>query len=160
MQGVILISDHKYRMTHQRRVILEVMRHAETHPTADEVYEMVRKRLPRISMGTVYRNLDVLSSCGFIRKLEPWRSQMRFDGNTNDHYHMTCMRCGRIEDIPIELSDDPLENIENALGSLTKYGIFGHKLEFFGLCSSCLAEGHVYPEEIPEEPAVKGDASS
>jgi len=69
---------------------------------------------------------------------------MRFDGNTKDHFHLTCVRCGRIEDTRVEPSDDSFNSLEKALGNLTKYGIFGHKLEFFGLCSHCREKGHRY----------------
>ena len=127
----------RHRMTHQRNVILEEVRTSFDHPTADQIYERVRKRLPRISMGTVYRNLDVLASSGLIRKIGPDFPQMRFDGDTRDHYHMTCIGCGRIKDMVLEERDDPFHQIESALGKLTKYGVFGHKLEFFDLCSSC-----------------------
>jgi Fur family ferric uptake transcriptional regulator len=146
-------------MTNQRRVILEIVKMTDSHPTADEIYESVRKRLPRISMGTVYRNLDVLASCGIIKKLDPGRTQMRFDGNTQEHYHLTCMRCGRIEDLSFKPSDDPLENLENLLGNLTKYGVFGHKLEFIGLCNGCLKEGYAFPEDISENQMQKGGNS-
>jgi Fe2+ or Zn2+ uptake regulation protein len=128
-------------MTHQRRVILEEVKCGPEHPTADEIYERVRKRLPRVSMGTVYRNLDVLAANGLIHKIEPGHPQKRFDGVTKDHYHITCVRCGKIEDAPIEPSDNTLENLENALGRMTKFGIFGHKLEFLGLCATCQKQG-------------------
>lgn len=144
-----MVLKRNYRMTLQRRVILEAVRNAGGHPTADEIYERVRKTLPRVSMGTVYRNLDILSSTGAIRKLEPDHPQMRFDCETADHYHLTCMRCGRIEDIPVASSDTPLESLENVLGNLTKYGIFGHKLEFVGLCRKCLEEGAEFYESGP-----------
>lgn len=134
-------NNQKYRMTHQREVILEELKKVSSHPSADEIYERVRKRLPRISMGTVYRNLDILASQGLIKKLDPERSQMRFDGNTMDHYHLACTHCGRIEDAPVEPLDNSLDSLEKALGNLTKYGIFGHKLEFFGLCSGCMKSG-------------------
>lgn len=140
-------SDQKHRMTHQRQVILEEIRRDSSHPTADEIYERVRKRLPRISMGTVYRNLDILSSSGLIHRLEPGLPQMRFECVTKDHYHITCMRCGKIEDAPIEPSDNALETLENALGRLTKHGIFGHKLEFVGLCRECLQKEIENPEK-------------
>lgn len=129
-------SDRRYRMTQQRQVILEEVR-SGCHPTADQIYERVRKRLPQISMGTVYRNLDTLASLGFIRKMEPDHTQMRFDANTKEHYHTTCMNCERVDDLPIESLDDTLANLEKALGKLTKYGIFGHRLEFIGLCPEC-----------------------
>jgi Fe2+ or Zn2+ uptake regulation protein len=132
-----LKADKPYRMTQQREVILQEVMDSCSHPTADAIYEKVKKRMPNISMGTVYRNLDILATCGLIKKIEPGRPQMCFDGNTEEHYHITCMRCGKVEDAPFKSSDNSLENLENALGKLTKYGIFGHKLEFIGLCSRC-----------------------
>jgi Fe2+ or Zn2+ uptake regulation protein len=135
-------------MTIQRQVILEEVQKTDSHPTADEIYEKVRKRMPRISMGTVYRNLDMLAACGVIQKVDAGLAQMRFDGNNQEHYHLTCVQCGAIKDIPIEIPNNSLENLEKVMGNLTKYGIFGHKLEFFGLCPECLKKGHVYPEDI------------
>jgi Fe2+ or Zn2+ uptake regulation protein len=142
----LLSKEQKYRMTHQRQVILEEVMKNLDHPTADEIYERVRRRLPRISMGTVYRNLDILASSRLISKLEPGLPQMRFDGKTKDHYHITCMRCGKIEDAHIEPLDDTIESLENALGHLTKFGIFGHKLEFLGLCKMCMEKEKELPD--------------
>ena len=139
-----LDKEKKYRMTRQREVVLEEVR-SGLHPTADEIYEKVRKRLPQISMGTVYRNLDTLVSLGQIQKLGPSNPQMRFDGNTCEHYHITCIHCGKIEDISFEQTDDCVMNLENALGNLTKFGIFGHKLEFIGICATCRDQGKVMP---------------
>jgi Fur family ferric uptake transcriptional regulator len=144
-------------MTPQRRVILEEVEDATNHPTADEIYEKVRKRIPRISMGTVYRNLDVLESLGAIRRLDSGRSQMRFDCNTKEHYHLTCTRCGRIEDVPIQPGEHFVDTLEEAGGKLTKYGIFGYQLEFFGLCSQCINTPKESPEgeekdRLPEDP--------
>ena len=126
-------SNQKYRTTSQRRVILEEIKKLNTHPTADEVYEMVRKRLPRISLGTVYRNLEILSTCGLIKKIGPVSSQMRFDGNTSNHYHIRCVYCGSLEDAPIET----VEEIENRIREATDYTIMGHTLEFMGVCPEC-----------------------
>lgn len=150
------MEQKRQRMTNQRSVILEELQRCHDHPTADEVYERVRKRLPRISMGTVYRNLDVLVSSGLIRKIGPEFPQMRFDGNTRDHYHMTCIGCGRVEDMGVPPQDDTVSQLETALGNLTKYGVFGHKLEFFGLCPECREQkGHLLEEAretpLPEE---------
>jgi Fe2+ or Zn2+ uptake regulation protein len=63
---------------------------------------------------------------------------MRFDGNIKEHYHLTCARCGKIEDMTFEPAEESLGGLQGALGNLTKYGIFGHKLDFFGLCGECL----------------------
>jgi Fe2+ or Zn2+ uptake regulation protein len=132
-----LLPNQKYRMTHQRQVILEEIRKVNTHPTADEVYDTVRKRLPRISLGTVYRNLEILSTRGLIQKVGPLSSQMRFDGNTKSHYHIRCSYCGRVEDAPIESMDD----IENAVRNVSDYSIIGHRLEFMGICPECRRKG-------------------
>ena len=125
-------------MTNQRQAILEEIQKVSTHPTADEVYETVRRRLPRISLGTVYRNLEILSACGLIQKIGPLSSQMRFDGITKKHYHLRCIYCGSVEDAPI----DPMENLENAICEKSNYSIIGHKLEFIGICPKCNKKGN------------------
>lgn len=122
----------KTRMTLQRRVILEELRKVCSHPTADEIYAMVRKRLPRVSLGTIYRNLDVLAEQGEILRLESAGSQMRFDGNAMPHLHIRCMHCGRVGDVlgpPLEvhLSDYQAQG----------FVLSGAQLEFEGICQHC-----------------------
>ena len=126
-------TGQKYRMTHQRQVILDEIRKVNTHPTADEVYELVRKRLPRISLGTVYRNLESLSARGLIQRIGPASQQMRFDGVTKDHYHLRCVSCGRVEDAPMISVGD----LEDAVRNQSDYSITGHRLEFLGICPEC-----------------------
>ncbi len=127
-------KDRNLRMTRQRRVILETLRENNTHPSADEVYEMVRRKLPRISLGTVYRNLEILSELGEIQKLELSGSLMRFDGVPEKHYHIRCINCDRLDDAPL----GSLDNIEEKLLGATEYKVMGHRLEFMGLCPHCL----------------------
>ena len=121
------------RMTRQRQVILEELRKVNTHPSADEIYEIVRKRLPRISLGTVYRNLEILSESGEIQKLEPGCSLKRFDGDPSDHCHIRCVRCDRIADAPMV----PDLEIDLDKVNTTNFEIIGHRLEFLGLCPTC-----------------------
>lgn len=121
------------RMTRQRKVILEELRKFTHHPSADEIYEVVRKRLPRISLGTVYRNLEVLSELGEIRKLEFGGTIKRFDGDPEEHYHIRCNLCDRVDNVPMP----HLEDIEARINLQTDYRIIGHRLEFFGLCPEC-----------------------
>jgi Fur family ferric uptake transcriptional regulator len=132
----MLRPNQKYRMTNQRQTILEEIQKVNTHPTADEVYEIVRRRLPKISLGTVYRNLEILSACGLIQKIGPLSSQMRFDGITKKHYHLRCIYCGSVEDAPI----GPTENLENAIREKSDYTIIDHTLEFIGICPKCKKE--------------------
>ena len=125
--------EKNLRMTRQRKVILEELRKLNTHPSADEIYEVVRHRLPRISLGTVYRNLEVLSELGEIQKLELSGLLKRFDWDTKKHYHIRCVRCSRVDDAPIA----PLNQLDNELYGATVFEIIGHNLEFTGLCPEC-----------------------
>lgn len=120
-------------MTQQRRVILEELQAMDNHPSADEIYEKVRLRLPRISLGTVYRNLEVLSELGEIQTLELSGSLRRFDWDIRKHYHIRCVHCNRVDDAPIA----PLNQLENELYEATVFEIIGHNLEFTGLCPEC-----------------------
>lgn len=123
----------KFRITRQRQVILEELRKVTTHPTADEVCQMVRQKLPHISLGTVYRNLELLAEHGLIQKIELAGSQRRFDGNVENHYHIHCKRCARVDDLPVR----PFPIKENDYSSATDFQITGHRVEFFGLCPEC-----------------------
>lgn len=123
------------RLTNQRKLILEELRAVTSHPTADEVYGMVRQKMPRISLGTVYRNLEVLSSLGLVRKLENAAGQKRFDGDVSEHHHIRCEICGKVGDI----FDAPdISGIEQAVS--TEFSITGVSLEFSGICPQCRAK--------------------
>ncbi len=128
-----MLTKSNLRMTQQRKIILEELRKVDTHPSADEVYELVRKRLPRISLGTVYRNLEILSKTGAIQKLEPACSLKRFDGNPHEHHHIRCIQCDRVVDAHLDI--DLNFNQQDFKGNHFK--IIGHKLEFIGLCPEC-----------------------
>ena len=123
----------KSRMTRQRQVIIEELRNVSSHPTADEVYRRVRMRLPRISLGTVYRNLETLSKSGIVQKLELGGAQKRFDVHCDDHYHLLCANCGRLEDI----EHKPIPDIEDMFRNASGYQITGHQLILIGLCPDC-----------------------
>ncbi|MEJ5242681.1 MAG: transcriptional repressor [Desulfomicrobiaceae bacterium] len=120
------------RLTSQRQVILEELRSVTTHPTAEEVYAMAKRRLPRISLGTVYRNLDVLADLGLVRVLEMASQQRRFDADMRPHHHIRCQVCGRVDDIwqPLALSMD-LHALD------TPYHVTGYELELTGICPQC-----------------------
>jgi len=121
-------------MTRQRKVILDELRRVKNHPSADEVYEIVRKKLPRISLGTVYRNLEILARLGEIQQLELGCAMKRFDGNPQNHYHIRCIQCNRVDDLMV----DPLIDVENQIYDSTDYEVVGHRLEFLGRCRKCM----------------------
>lgn len=126
------MSHPQTRMTRQRMVILEELKKLHTHPTADELYAMVRARLPRISLGTVYRNLDFLAETGEILKLEAAGSIRRFDGDVRPHQHIRCTRCGRVGDImpPFPAPDVTGLQVEG-------FTVTRARVEFEGVCDAC-----------------------
>ncbi len=126
----------KYRMTKQKRVILEVLKNTKSHPTADWVYDKVKKKIPNISLGTVYRNLNILKGQGEIIELSYGKGFSRFDGNASRHYHFTCEHCGRILDV-----DPPADlDIEKELTMQMGVKVNSHRLELYGSCPDCITE--------------------
>ncbi len=125
------------RKTRQKQAILEVLKSANSHPTADWVYNEVRKKIPNISLGTVYRNLRQLCQSGEISDLELCGSLSRFDPRTDNHYHFRCEKCGQVFDI-----DEPVNlELDKVAARRTGFRISYHRLEFFGQCLECqLAE--------------------
>jgi Fur family ferric uptake transcriptional regulator len=121
------------RLTTQRQIILEELGKVTSHPTANEVYDMVRKRLPRIGLGTVYRNLELMAETGIILKLEVGGTQKRFDATVAPHYHIRCLNCGKVDDIEIPVMAD----INKTAADLSNYQVLGHHIEFSGICSEC-----------------------
>ena len=122
------MAQPQTRLTRQRAVILEELRKVKKHPTADELYSIVRERLPRISLGTVYRNLDFLADTGEIRRLEAAGTTKRFDGDISWHQHVRCIHCGRIGDV----AGMQVEGF---------YSIVDSRVEFDGICEACAAKG-------------------
>ncbi len=118
------------RMTVQRSVILDELRKLKTHPTADELYHVVRKRLPRISLGTVYRNLEHLAHTKAILKLNIGGNIKRFDGCCDKHNHATCLACGRIFDVPIM-------DLPEIAPALPEFVVTGASISFEGYCAGC-----------------------
>ncbi len=133
MEGLRLSTHRISRMTAQRRMILEEVRASHAHPTADEIYERVRRRLPRISLGTVYRNLEALASQGVIQRLNLSGVQRRFDHEPAPHFHIRCLRCGMLKDVDLRSPAVADELLEDAGG----FEILDVRLEFLGVCPEC-----------------------
>ena len=125
-------KERKPKMTRQRQVILDELCHTRTHPTADQLFERVRKRLPRIGLATVYRNLDSMDKAGLIRRLDDG-AQRRYDADLSRHYHVRCLHCGSIDDI----FDLEFCSPSDALRSANDFEIVDYHLEFLGICPKC-----------------------
>lgn len=121
------------RKTKQKEAILGILRGTTSHPTADWVYNEVRKEIPNISLGTVYRNLRLLCQNGEILELDLCGTLSRFDARQDDHYHFRCQKCGRVFDV-----DEPVDKkINGRIARKTGFRVIYHKLEFRGVCREC-----------------------
>lgn len=123
------------RNTSQKKLILCLMEGNFTHPTADEIYDLARKSDPRISRGTVYRNLSALSRSGKILKISVPDGADHYDITTREHYHFCCGSCGKMFDTP----EDVRPQTESAAKKLEEAGfkVSGLSLILTGLCPSC-----------------------
>ncbi len=117
----------------QRDKILNYVRSVKCHPTAEEVYNEVREELPNISLGTVYRNLDLLSESGDIRRIKIANSKDRFDGDLCNHYHAVCVKCGSVQDIFTDYFSSINDEIENKLNCK----VLSHDVIFNTICQHC-----------------------
>jgi Fe2+ or Zn2+ uptake regulation protein len=120
------------RSTRQRRLVYEAVTGTDTHPTAEWVYEAVRASEPRISLGTVYRNLQVLVEEGRLRAFSRG-GRTCYDADLAAHDHFSCDGCGMLVDIPRSAQTLSAERRLKARG----FAVSGRLLEFHGLCRSC-----------------------
>jgi Fur family ferric uptake transcriptional regulator len=127
------MTDKVRRNTRQRQVVLEELRKLTSHPTAADLYQITRTRLPKISLGTVYRNLERLTETGAIQKLQMGGAEARFDGNPKPHYHVRCVYCDRVDDV----HDLPDAGAVDQVKHLRGYEILGFRLDFTGICPDC-----------------------
>ncbi|MCF7805748.1 MAG: transcriptional repressor [Candidatus Marinimicrobia bacterium] len=121
------------RYSRQRAAILEVVKSASNHPTAEMVYEQVRESIPNISLGTVYRNLRVLTEEEKIREVVFDDNIKRYEDYMEQHYHCICTECGKIQDIP-GASDSVIQAIQT---NIPDFDISSHRLELYGTCDEC-----------------------
>jgi Fe2+ or Zn2+ uptake regulation protein len=128
-------DPEQLRMTESRRAILAALARTRSHPTAEEVHRMVRTELPRVSLGTVYRNLDLLARQGLVRTLNVAGEQRRYDAVVADHHHVVCERCGRIDDVEVR----DAQRLEALLVDGKGYRVQGCSLCFIGVCRDCAA---------------------
>jgi Fur family transcriptional regulator, peroxide stress response regulator len=119
------------RLTRPRRLILDLVRSTDAHPSAALVYREVRRHLPRVSLATVYRNLRMLAAEGLLSERAD-AGGTRFDGNTDPHDHFTCVACGRIYDVP-----SAARRVAPRVAFRPGFEVHGQRIEFYGRCDTC-----------------------
>jgi Fur family peroxide stress response transcriptional regulator len=122
------------KYSRQRESIKNRLMSRHDHPTADTLYTCIREEYPNISLGTVYRNLNLLVEIGEIQKLSCGNGPDRFDGDIRPHYHFVCRECGEVQDLPMKASD--LLAVEAQ--KYCRGRIESHTTYFYGVCENCL----------------------
>ena len=121
------------KRSRKREAVLDKIRSTTAHPSAVWVYEELRKEIPDLSLGTVYRNISVFKDEGLIISIGVVNGQERFDGNTSEHTHFICVDCGEVLDVDAELEETVNSKIEAANG----VDILYRQLTFYGRCGKC-----------------------
>ncbi len=122
------------KYSRQRESIKACLMARHDHPTADALYTSIREEYPNISLGTVYRNLNLLVELGEIRKLTCGDGADHFDADTSPHYHFVCKECGHVNDLLLE----PMDHINRLAQESTNGLVDGHTIYFYGTCKNCL----------------------
>ncbi len=125
----------RYNNSKHRDRTLEVVKRSERHLSAEEIYEKMRPDFPKVSLGTIYRNLAVLEDQGRIWKLQFFSDHDRFDGRTDPHYHFLCERCRKVFDLNTPVDSALNERISRE----TEHAAERHQIEFYGTCKACQA---------------------
>ncbi len=113
---------------------MDYLRSTKKHPTAEHVYTGLRESFPKLSLGTVYRNLNVLTECGEIVKLDCGDGVDHFDATVSPHYHFICSKCGSVMDMDMPL----METFDKRAAECFDGEIQGHRVYFYGRCKDCL----------------------
>ena len=121
---------HRVRLTPQRAAIYGALAGSVSHPTADDLYRMVKRRHPMISRNTVYYTLGVLRRTGLVREVNIGHEGARFDANMSLHHHLVCLGCCQIQDV----TDETLDRLTVSHGN---FHVLGHRVEFHGYCAGC-----------------------
>ncbi|HPJ43485.1 MAG TPA: transcriptional repressor [Spirochaetota bacterium] len=129
----MLTDTLKYRKSRQREKILEILRNTKCHPTADTIYLEMKDEFPDLSLGNVYRNLNILVETNTIKRLDFGSTFNRYDGNCETHSHFICEKCGEVSDLEINENFNPEDFIKNSNGKKVK----NFTLEFSGICENC-----------------------
>lgn len=128
-----LCAEHGIAVTHQRQVLYEVMQGMDGHPSPEEIYARVKRKIPSISLATVYKNIHLFVESGVLREVSLHHGSQRLEMNAEEHHHLVCSKCKSIEDID-----------ESSLGALPKrrkladgFLVERYSVDVIGICAKC-----------------------
>ena len=131
------LRENGHKVTPQRLAIINILAKSEGHPSVDDIYDKIKRDFPTMSLATVYRNILLIKTLGEVLELGFPDGSNRYDGNKPyPHPHVICIKCKKIVDPDL----DSLDEVKNEVELETKFKILNHRLDFFGICSNCMAE--------------------
>jgi Fur family peroxide stress response transcriptional regulator len=123
----------EHRKSKQREQILKLLKSTDTHPTANWLFDKLKKDFPNLSLGTIYRNLNILLEQKLIKKIEFGSTFDRFDSNISEHHHFICKKCNSIKDITLPDNKELYDKVNKMVNGK----IQTHRIEFYGICEEC-----------------------
>jgi Fe2+ or Zn2+ uptake regulation protein len=133
-----LLRARGNRITAQREAILAIIRQHEGHLSADEICDLARRKVPRLSLSTVYRTLDLLKGMDLISELQLAGDHSRYEAQSPEHQHLVCLSCGRV----VEFQCGHCRAVHQRLASEHGFSITGGRVEIFGYCEECARARH------------------
>ena len=131
------LRDNGHKITPQRLAIVEILAKSKGHPSVEDIFDQITENFPTMSLATVYKNIILIKSIGEVLELGFPDGSNRYDGNKPyPHPHVVCTKCKKIVDPDL----DSLEHMTKEVAAETHFKILNHRLDFFGICSSCMAE--------------------
>lgn len=120
-------------VTHQRLAVFRALAVDPAHPSAEEIHRRVKEELPTLSLGTVYRTLELLRREGLVDRVPGFEEQARFDANSDDHHHLVCVRCRRV----VDFQDDSVRVLGVLPANLHGFRVLRHAVQVHGVCPEC-----------------------
>ncbi len=129
------LRDNGHKLTPQRLAIARILAKSEGHPSVENIHDELKEDYPTMSLATVYRNIVIIKSLGEVLELGFPDGSNRYDGNRpTPHPHVICVKCKKIVDPDL----DSLDDMKKEVALETNFKILNHRLDFFGICSSCM----------------------
>jgi Fur family transcriptional regulator, peroxide stress response regulator len=131
------LRDHGYKITPQRLAIVKILAKSEDHPSVENIHARIKKDFPTMSLATIYKNILLIKSIGEVLELGFPDGSNRYDGKKPfPHPHVICIKCKKIVDPDLENLNEMKKEVELE----TNFKILNHRLDFFGICSNCMAK--------------------
>jgi Fur family peroxide stress response transcriptional regulator len=123
-----------YKATPQRIAICRIALNSRAHPSAQQVYDEVKKIYPTVSLATVYKTLEVLRDLDLVQEINFPKGQARFDSYMKPHINLVCTKCGSISDLDNNITEEIIKKVASAV----RFKPYGQRVDVYGICQKCL----------------------